>query len=922
MLRKVRIFIPAFFLFTSSCFVTPIKSNGTLSSPNKEGHALAAPTFASAAKNITEYNPDSTTATELRGPSGNLSGSSISLPPGSLSISTSIVVEESIPLSETSIAGSLGLRSDLEITPVGAGLIIRPTSEVNLTKPLQISMPLSIGGGLREMIDRTLALGATKNYAVFYKYFFEGQLRAGVIPASQLTFNDNNQLTWEGYFGAYWLCETNFAIEAKTEVETTEPLVNYSHVAVIESAGFVPEELIAAKAIIPEEKWASIALDVDSVNRSFILKGRVYNDPKVNGCFADILDNESALKPVSVGGSLIYNFVPGDTLSHAIKGRLRCMDAEGRLTTSPWSDAAKLDARVDVIAPPPFLAIPPPYFSQKEGAYASNFLLTIQSPDADAKIYFTLDGSVPTTKSSLYQDPIYISHAITLKAIAAKIGFANSEVSSANFTMVTATGVTAPAIGQTFAPTFSPPPGIFSGTQAVTLSSATSGTTIRYTLDGSTPNSSSLIYSAALSLSTTTTIRAIAAKPGMSDSSASVAVYTFSTTADTLPPTLQALFMSNSVVNTETASQTIYLDISVADNVGLPSNLANFQINFQPASGGTQTLTFTGYPSDALAGGTSTARSFHSSATMPLGSANGIWNVQFLFLRDELNNTVTLYPSDLTALGMNVQIVNNAATADSTAPLLTALSLSTSTVNTMTSQNISLDLSFTDNFALSNTVTNYQVTMGPSTGSQSITFSNGPGDALAGATSTARSFHANSTLPAGSAIGTWGVQFVFLRDNLGNTVTLYPADLIALGMNVSFTNTASSADSTPPTLQALTPSTTSINTASASQTVYFDITVADNFALPDGTSNYQLNLQAPLGSQSLFIYSYANEALAGATSTLRSFHGSGIFPQGSTPGLWTIQFLYLRDNLGNTITLYPSDLTNLGFNFTISNMAP
>jgi hypothetical protein len=79
------------------------------------------------------------------------------------------------------------------------------------------------------------------------------------------------------------------------------------------------------------------------------------------------------------------------------------------------------------------------------------------------------------------------------------------------------------------APTFSPAGGTFSTTQSVTLASATSGATIRYTLDGSTPTSSSTVYISALVVSSTTTIKAIASASGHNDSPVSSATFTINT---------------------------------------------------------------------------------------------------------------------------------------------------------------------------------------------------------------------------------------------------------------------------------------------------------------------------------------------------------------------------------------------------------
>lgn len=82
--------------------------------------------------------------------------------------------------------------------------------------------------------------------------------------------------------------------------------------------------------------------------------------------------------------------------------------------------------------------------------------------------------------------------------------------------------------GQVAAPLFSPVGGNYTSSQSVSISTTTSGATIRYTTNGSTPTSSSgTVYSSPVSISSNTTLKAIAYKGGMSDSSVSSDVYTF-----------------------------------------------------------------------------------------------------------------------------------------------------------------------------------------------------------------------------------------------------------------------------------------------------------------------------------------------------------------------------------------------------------
>lgn len=76
-------------------------------------------------------------------------------------------------------------------------------------------------------------------------------------------------------------------------------------------------------------------------------------------------------------------------------------------------------------------------------------------------------------------------------------------------------------------PTFSPAAGTYTSAQSVTISCSTSGAIIYYTTNGSTPTASSSVYSSAITISETTTLKAVAIKDGTS-SSVATATYTIS----------------------------------------------------------------------------------------------------------------------------------------------------------------------------------------------------------------------------------------------------------------------------------------------------------------------------------------------------------------------------------------------------------
>jgi uncharacterized repeat protein (TIGR03803 family) len=107
---------------------------------------------------------------------------------------------------------------------------------------------------------------------------------------------------------------------------------------------------------------------------------------------------------------------------------------------------------------------------------------------------------------------------------------------------------TSPGYGVTFqlivpsgtaAPVFSPAPGTYTSAQNVTITSATSGASIRYTTNGSTPTETTgTLYSGPVSISSTTTLNAIAFKSGLADSAVITPVYTMqAATSPTPTPT-------------------------------------------------------------------------------------------------------------------------------------------------------------------------------------------------------------------------------------------------------------------------------------------------------------------------------------------------------------------------------------------------
>lgn len=156
-----------------------------------------------------------------------------------------------------------------------------------------------------------------------------------------------------------------------------------------------------------------------------------------------------------------------------------------------------------------------PTFSVATGEYSEAKSVTISCATDGASIYYTTNGTTPTSSSTAYSSAIAITETTTLKAIAIKDGV-DSDVASATYTM-----------NRPAAPTFDVAAGVFDTAFDLHLATETDGATIYYTTDGATPTTSSSEYATKVAISTaTTTVKAIAVKNGLT-SDVSSATYTY-----------------------------------------------------------------------------------------------------------------------------------------------------------------------------------------------------------------------------------------------------------------------------------------------------------------------------------------------------------------------------------------------------------
>ena len=124
-------------------------------------------------------------------------------------------------------------------------------------------------------------------------------------------------------------------------------------------------------------------------------------------------------------------------------------------------------------------------------------MISITCATEGATIYYTIDGTTPTTSSTQYTDAFKLEGGATVKAIAVKDGWKNSATATVTFEQVATPEIS------------------IDDDDMISITCATEGATIYYTTNGNDPTTSSTRYTEAFKLNQDATVKAIAVKAGL-----------------------------------------------------------------------------------------------------------------------------------------------------------------------------------------------------------------------------------------------------------------------------------------------------------------------------------------------------------------------------------------------------------------------
>ncbi len=137
------------------------------------------------------------------------------------------------------------------------------------------------------------------------------------------------------------------------------------------------------------------------------------------------IDNAHVVQPKDIWRSVLHVRMNTATNTYKMPPLARSLiDSNAVQVVGDW---------INSLAGTPALA--PPSITPNGGTFTSLANVTFAAPNTNVLIYFTFDGSLPTTNSFLYAAPLSLTSNLTLSASAFATGYVNSVTVSALFTI-------------------------------------------------------------------------------------------------------------------------------------------------------------------------------------------------------------------------------------------------------------------------------------------------------------------------------------------------------------------------------------------------------------------------------------------------------------------------------------------------------
>ena len=262
---------------------------------------------------------DNSRTTTLRGSDlGGASGSSVSFPPGSLSIGEEIKVGEGAPIASDLSSTDLGLQNN-GIKPRGKALSVSSSSGGSLVSPMSLSLPLAtslmLNGSRSELL------------VVLFKVILEDKsVKIGLLPRGELLLSGNTVTFSSKHFGVFQIAYTTQLVSVKKEAPSTTPILTAKE-----------------QRALPEILWKA-QTPVTAPGGKIAFAAAIIGISGVNKCGLIVDENKTepwdSYSEIDVQGTTLTvptkEFTRTNQAAHTVHGQFKCRAADGRESTSPW----------------------------------------------------------------------------------------------------------------------------------------------------------------------------------------------------------------------------------------------------------------------------------------------------------------------------------------------------------------------------------------------------------------------------------------------------------------------------------------------------------------------------------------------------------------------------------------------------------
>lgn len=387
--------------------------------------------------------------------------------------------------------------------------------------------------------------------------------------------------------------------------------------------------------------------------------------------------------------------------------------------------------------------------------------------------------------------------------------------------------------------------------------------------------------------------------------------------SDTAPPQLVTVSFTPTAVNVIGSAQSVTVTATVTDDL---SGTSGVSVRFVSPSGRIfQPINGLGL---GRISGTALNGVYRGTMSMPQFTEAGVWKLDFVSVSDSVGNSTTLRTANLQALGQPTDLTVTSI-QDIEPPRISHIAFAPSGIDVSTGpQSLTVALTLTDNVSgvdlTSNAFVEFRVGFISPNGIQQQVlsrqyFSLASGDALNGV------WQASRTFPRFSEPGEWRINYLRLLDFAGNQSFLSTQALEALGLQTRFVVQSTPSDTAPPQLTSLAFSPSVIDTSTGSRTVAVTMTIADDLAGTDFSSDtpfvtffHGLFFRSPSGAQIRSVCCGSFTRVAG-TPLNGTWQASIFFPQFSEAGTWTPTVSGIEDGVSNQVSLTTAQLVSAGF---------